>query len=217
IMGKELALVAKVREFRELALVAILWEFRELARVAILWWVIVASYRYNNFKTFRTAMTFVDNITGPNSFDLNKPFQFDGTNFKRWQTNMEFFLTNENDYLCKNFILNELSDDLYDYYISYKSAKLVWQTLKRKYDIEEAETKKYVVSRYLKYQMTNNKSSHEIQKIAHDIITKGMPLDEQFQVVVIIDKLPPSWKDFKNVPRHKTKEFYLKSLITSSH
>ncbi|KAA0058199.1 putative Polyprotein [Cucumis melo var. makuwa] len=41
-----------------------------------------------------------------------------------------------------------------------------------------------------------------------------MPLDDQFQVAVIIDKLPPLWKDFKNTLRHKTKEFSLESLIT---
>ncbi|KAA0050827.1 uncharacterized protein E6C27_scaffold404G00860 [Cucumis melo var. makuwa] len=65
--------------------------------------------------------------------------------------------------------------------------------------------------------MTNDKSveaqSHEIQKIAHEIISEGMPLDDQFQVVVIIDKLPPLWKDFRNTLRHKTKEFSLESLI----
>lgn len=74
------------------------------------------------------------------------------------------------------------------------------------------------MSRYLKFQMTDDKSveaqSHEIQKIAHEIISEGMSLDEQFQVAVIIDKLPPSWKDFKNVLRHKTKELSLESLIT---
>jgi hypothetical protein len=56
--------------------------------------------------------------------------------------------------------------------------------------------------------------SHEIQKIAHEIITEGMPLDDQFQIAVIIDKLPPRWKDFKNQLRHKTKEFSIESLIT---
>ncbi|XP_014627044.2 CBL-interacting serine/threonine-protein kinase 8-like [Glycine max] len=85
--------------------------------------------------------------------------------------------------------------------LPYKSAKLVWLILEKKYDIEKVGTKKYVVSRYLKYQMTNDKSiesqSHEIQKIVHDSILEGMVLDEQFQVAVIIDKLPPSWKDFK--------------------
>lgn len=44
---------------------------------------------------------------------------------------------------------------------------------------------------------------HELQKIAHEIITEGMPLDKQFQIVVIIDKFPPGWKDFKNLLRKK--------------
>ena len=124
----------------------------------------------------------------------------------------------ENDFLCKNYILNGLSDDLYDYYNSDKSACEIWEALQKKYDTEEAGTKKYAVSRYLKYQMLDDKpveaQSHELQKIAHEIISEGMTLDEQFQVAVLIDKLPPSWKDFKNVLRHKTKEFSLESLIT---
>ncbi|XP_014626187.1 uncharacterized protein [Glycine max] len=62
---------------------------------------------------------------------------------------MELAIWNENDYLCNNFILNGLADDLYDY-SPYKSAKLVWLALEEKYDTEEAGTKKYVVSRYLK-------------------------------------------------------------------
>ena len=66
---------------------------------------------------------------------------------------MELALWNENDYLCKNFILNGLADDLHDY-SPYKSAKLVWLALEEKYDTKEAGTKKYAVSRYLKYQMT---------------------------------------------------------------
>ncbi|KAK2442716.1 putative mitochondrial protein [Trifolium repens] len=123
-----------------------------------------------------------------------------------------------NDYICKGYILNGLCDDLYDYYSSYKDAKDVWEALKKKYDTEEAGVKKYAVSRYLKYQMVDDKSveaqSHELQKIAHEIITEGMPLDEQFQIAVIIDKLPPGWKDFKNQLRHKTKEFSIESLIT---
>ncbi|KAA0060458.1 uncharacterized protein E5676_scaffold119G00440 [Cucumis melo var. makuwa] len=124
----------------------------------------------------------------------------------------------ETDFICKNLILNGLTDELYDYYSTMTTAKEVWDALQKKYDTEEAGSKKYAVSRYLRYQMTDDKSveaqSHEIQKIAHEIISEGMPLDDQFQVVVIIDKLPPLWKDFKNTLRHKTKEFSLESLIT---
>ena len=61
--------------------------------------------------------------------------------------------------------------------------------------------------------MTDDRSveaqSHGIQKIAHEIISESMPLDEQFQVALIIDKLPSLWKDFKNTLRYKTKEFSL--------
>jgi len=66
--------------------------------------------------------------------------------------------------------------------------------------------------------MTNDKTieeqSHELQKIAHEIFVEGMKLPEQFQIDVVIDKLPPAWKNFKNTLRHKTKEFSLESLIT---
>ena len=41
-----------------------------------------------------------------------------------------------------------------------------------------------------------------------------MQIDEQFQVAVLIDKLPTSWNDFKKELRHKTKEFSMESLIT---
>ncbi|CAL1388160.1 unnamed protein product [Linum trigynum] len=190
-----------------------------------------------------------NNMAGSGAVDINRPFRFVGVNFRRWRQKMEFYLTTkklahcltsmpvelpeeatdeeraasarerEHDFLCKNYILNGLADDLYDYYANSKNtAMMVWDALQKKYDTEEAGAKKYAVSRYLRYQMVDDKSvevqSHELQKIAHEIVSEGMPLDDQFQVACIIDKLPPSWKDFKNMLRHKTKEFSLESLIT---
>ena len=76
--------------------------------------------------------------------DLNKHFHFEGLYFKRWRQKMLFFQTMkkvafvlnsekpkfpqeptdtrtkeyeswvDNDFLCKKFVLNGLSDDLYD-------------------------------------------------------------------------------------------------------
>ena len=57
----------------------------------------------------------------------------------------------ENNFRCKNLILNGISNDLYDYYCSNKTAKEIWDALSKKYDTEEAGSKKYAVSRYLKY------------------------------------------------------------------
>lgn len=181
------------------------------------------------------------------SSDNNKPFKFVGANFKRWQNKMFFYLHTkkcekqttatkpvmvdppteeqakaiddwtEKDFLCKNFILNGLNDELYDYYSSLTTAKDVWDALQKKYDTEEAGSKKYAVSRYLRYQMVDDRpiisQVHELQKIAHEITVEGMMICEPFQVSVVIDKLPPSWKDYKNTLRHKSKELSMESLI----
>ncbi|KAH7859358.1 hypothetical protein Vadar_000011 [Vaccinium darrowii] len=111
--------------------------------------------------------------------DINKPFRFEGLHYKRWKQKLFFYLTTQklafycssvkpaavnpptdqnhqeiqkwtdDDFLCKNYILNALCDDLYDYYSTFDTAKDVWDALQKKYDTEEARSKKYVVSRYL--------------------------------------------------------------------
>ncbi|GMP23014.1 hypothetical protein CsSME_00000779 [Camellia sinensis var. sinensis] len=40
-----------------------------------------------------------------------------------------------------------------------------------------------------------------------------MVLSESFQVAAIIEKLPPSWKGFKNYLKHKRKVMKLEELI----
>ena len=173
-----------------------------------------------HFKRWKQKMHFFLTVKKVNSA-LTTPRPFIPDNAPEDELaylNNEIETWNETDFMCKNYILNGLSDNLYDYYNMQNTAKDLWDALQKKYDTEEAGAKKYVVSRYLKFQMTDDKSlevqSHDLQKIAHEIISEGMALDEQFQIAVIIDKLPPSWKDFKNNLRHKTKEFSLESLIT---
>lgn len=94
----------------------------------------------------------------------------------------------------------------------------MWEALQKKYDTKEVSAKKYVASRYLNYKMVDERSveaqSYKIKKKSHEIIPEGMPLDVQFHITVIIDKLPPGWKDFKILLRHKTKEFSIESMIT---
>ncbi|XP_062114213.1 uncharacterized protein LOC133825265 [Humulus lupulus] len=175
----------------------------------------------NHFKRWKQKMLFFFRMKNVNfALTTDKPTVSENAenDEKDKQTNgLEAWV--ENDFLCRNFILNGLSDDLYYYYNSNKNAKEIWDALQKKYDIEEVGTKNYAVNRYLKFQMTEDKSveakSHELQKFAHEIISEGMSLDEQFQVAVIIEKLPPAWKYLKKFLRLKTKEFSLESLITS--
>ena len=53
----------------------------------------------------------------------------------------------------------------------------------------------------------------ELQVVMHDIHAEGMTLSETFQVAAFIEKLPPSWRDFKNYLKHKRKELSLEDLI----
>lgn len=93
--------------------------------------------------------------------------------------------------------------------------KKKWDALLKKYDIKEAGSEKYVVSWYLKFQMANDQSielqSHELQKIAHEIISKGIVIDEEFWVVFLIDKLSPLKKDFKTCKAQDQRIFFGKS------
>ncbi|KAA0065496.1 hypothetical protein E5676_scaffold76G00450 [Cucumis melo var. makuwa] len=155
------------------------------------------------------------------SSDLNCPFRFEGAHFKRWKRRMLFFLTLKKVAIACTTEKSKISEkdpteEQLKNLATWTETDFIY-ALQKKYDTEEAGWKKYAVSRYLRYQMTDDKSveaqSHEIQKIAHEIISEGMSLNDQFQVV-IIDKLPRLWKDFKNTLRHKTKEFSLESLIT---
>lgn len=122
-----------------------------------------------------------------------------------------------NDYMCRNYILNCLTLDLYDVYWSCKSAKELWKSLEKKYATEDAGTKKFVVGKFLEFKMDDIRTVisqvEELQIIIHEIIVEGYKICEGFQVSAIIEKLPPSWKEYKNSLKHKIKEMSLEDLI----
>ncbi|GJU29687.1 retrotransposon protein, putative, ty1-copia subclass [Tanacetum coccineum] len=72
------------------------------------------------------------------------------------------------DFLCHNYVLNGLVDDLYNMYCKTMTAKELWE---------------YNASIKLKTLI-----------LIHEIHVEGMTVSETFQVAAIIEKLPPSWK-----------------------
>ncbi|KAL5567734.1 hypothetical protein UlMin_024309 [Ulmus minor] len=121
------------------------------------------------------------------------------------------------DFLCRNYVLNGLTDSLYNVYSDKKTAKELWESLDQKYKSEDAGSKKFVVGRFLDYKMVDSKTVisqvQELQVILHEIHAEGMNLSETFQVATIIEKLPPAWKDFKNYLKHKRKEMSIEDLV----
>ncbi|XP_060178171.1 uncharacterized protein LOC132608115 [Lycium barbarum] len=121
------------------------------------------------------------------------------------------------DFLCKGYILSALEDDLYNVYSAMKTSKELWDALEKKYKTEDACLKKFVVAKFLDYKMIDSRTVgtqvQELQLIFHDLIAEGMVVNEAFQVAAMIEKLPPSWRDFKNYLKHKRKEMKFEDLV----
>ncbi|KAH9686503.1 hypothetical protein KPL70_014374 [Citrus sinensis] len=169
-----------------------------------------------NFKHWQQKMFFYLTTLNLARFlteDAPKPKEGE-TDF---QVASAIYAWNHSDFLCKNYVMNGLSDSLYNVYIGKKTAKELWESLDWKYKTEDAGTKKFVVGRFLDYKMVDSKTVisqvQELQIILSDILAEGMHLSETFQVAAIIEKLPSAWKDFKSYLKHKRKEMNIEGLV----
>ncbi|GJS25573.1 zinc finger, CCHC-type containing protein [Tanacetum coccineum] len=122
------------------------------------------------------------------------------------------------DYVCRGIILNGMSDPLFDIYQFVESAKELWDSLeaKYKYMAEDASSKKFLVSNFTNYKMTDSRpvleQYNELLGILERFTQHKMNMDEAIQVSCIIDKLPHSWKVFKHTLKHKKDELTLVEL-----
>ncbi|XP_073219700.1 uncharacterized protein [Cicer arietinum] len=108
-----------------------------------------------------------------------------------------------NDYICMSHILNGMSNSLFNIYQSSISAKELWEKLESRYMQEDATSKKFLVSQFNNYKIVDYKSAmeqmHDIERTLNNYKQRQMHMDETIIVSCIIDKLPPSWKDLKNL------------------
>ncbi|XP_052627039.1 uncharacterized protein LOC128133582 [Lactuca sativa] len=126
-------------------------------------------------------------------------------------------LRRESEELCVGHIKNSLSDRLYDLYSPVKDPKELWSALELKYKAHEEGTNKYLVSKYLEFQMVDDKpimeQVHELQVMVNKLNAFFVSLPELFQVGAIIAKLLPSWKDFSKRMMHKSEDYSLDDLM----
>ncbi|XP_010484754.1 PREDICTED: uncharacterized protein LOC104763032 [Camelina sativa] len=120
------------------------------------------------------------------------------------------------DYICRGHILNGMSDPLFDVYQNVESAKELWDALESKYMAEDASSKKFLVSNFNNYKMSDSglvmEQYNELLRILGQFAQHNMKMDESISVSSIIDKLPPSWKDFRRMLKHKKEELSLVQL-----
>ncbi|XP_069148083.1 uncharacterized protein [Solanum lycopersicum] len=93
-------------------------------------------------------------------------------------------------------------------------------TCEKKYKTEDARMKKIIVANFLKCKMKDSKTVvtqvQELHVIIHDLFAEGLVINDAFQVIAIIEKLPPLWKDFKNYLKYKCKEMTIEDLFVRS-
>lgn len=163
--------------------------------------------------------------------------RFEGGNFRRWQKKLHFLLTSlkvvyvlttprpeenddesiaaqrerikwdQDDYICKGHICNAMTDALFDIYHEMESSKEIWDALEVKYMTEDATSKKFLVSKFFNYKMTDDRNVieqfHEIIHMHNQLSQYKMSMDESILVSAIMEKLPSSWKKYKKNLKHK--------------
>ncbi|GJZ63889.1 hypothetical protein Tco_0620310 [Tanacetum coccineum] len=139
--------------------------------------------------------------------------KFEGVDFRRWQKKMHFLLSSMSVvYVLTTPIPEDGGDDA----TNVKSSKELWDSLEAKYMADDASSKKFLVSNFTNYKMINSRpvieQYNELLGILGRFTQHKMNMNEAIQVSCIIDKLPPSWKDFKHTLKHLKEELTLVEL-----
>ncbi|XP_075103853.1 uncharacterized protein LOC142178411 [Nicotiana tabacum] len=118
----------------------------------------------------------------------------------------------------RGHLLNHMTNPLFDLFINYKSAKVIWDSLEKKYGEDDVGKKKYVVGKWIKFQMVDDKpvmeQVHEYENLTADVLNEGMEMCEFLQANVLLEKFPPFWSDYRNQLKHKKKKLTLQVLIS---
>jgi hypothetical protein len=95
----------------------------------------------------------------------------------------------------------------------------MWYTLNTEYGGSDAGTELYIIEQYNDYHMVDEKSvviqADEIQCMVKELPLLKIVVPNKFVARGIIAKLPPSWRDFATVLKHKRVHIYISDLIAS--
>ncbi|GJZ76757.1 hypothetical protein Tco_0641429 [Tanacetum coccineum] len=144
--------------------------------------------------------------------------KFEGVDFRRWNKKMRFLLSSMSVvYVLTTLILDD-GDDAIVYQLR-KRAK--WDNDDYVYRgliliAEDASSKKFLISNFTNYKMTDSRlvleQYNELLGILGRFTQHKINMDESIQVSCIIDKLPPSRKDFKHTLKYLKDELTLVEL-----
>ena len=123
----------------------------------------------------------------------------------------------EDDYVCRFTILNSMTNALFNVFHKFSTSLELWFAIQRRYVNEDVGNKSFLINKYIEFKMDDAKPIIDQVNALNDIATEcadvGEPFSENFQVSTIIGKLPPSWKDYQKVLKHKKKPLNLDELV----
>ena len=84
--------------------------------------------------------------------------------------------------VCRHTIITTLSNELFDVYCAYKEAKVILESMLKKYTAEDVGKQKFVVGNYYKWEMVDNKDIklkiNEYQKLPEELRVEKIELPE---------------------------------------
>nr|GEW84876.1 glucose-6-phosphate isomerase 1, chloroplastic [Tanacetum cinerariifolium] len=161
----------------------------------------------------------------------------DGMNFTHWKEKMKFLLTafkvyyvlegppvgvmtkeeqrkrEQDETLCRGYILSTLIDRLYDLYTLMTSARDIWNSLKEKYTAEKEGADKFITFKFFEFPMKDNVSIldqvHEFLILVSKLKNPNIEIPKKLLVRAIITKLPSSWHNYRKKLMHTSEDFTL--------
>ena len=96
------------------------------------------------------------------NLELGKFLNEDGPKLDIGETDKEKLAAvdawNHSDFMCRSYVLNGLENTLYNVYSLLKTAKELWDSLDKKYKTEDAGLKKFIVGKFLDFNMVDSKT-----------------------------------------------------------
>nr|GEZ80236.1 zinc finger, CCHC-type [Tanacetum cinerariifolium] len=149
--------------------------------------------------------------------NFRKLDKFEGHDFMRWQKKMHFLLTTLKVVYVLTTSMLELLEDATVEAIRIRAK---WENddyiCMGHILNEDSSSKKFLVSNFNNYKMVDSRpvmeQYNELLKILGQYTQHRLKMDKSISVLSIIDKLPPSWKDFKHTLKHGKDDLSLVQL-----
>ena len=123
---------------------------------------------------------------------------------------------NEDEVCCRGFILNALSDRLYDLFRTIKSPQEIWNAMENKYTSEKQGTDKFINMKFFEFRMIDNKpimpQVDALLVLVSRLKDLKVDVSEPLQVAAVIAKLPTFWNNYRKKLLHTTEDFSIEKL-----